>query len=346
MKTGVAIVIAGLAMVVAGCGSSNSSSNSTTSSTTKAGGQAATSSMSLELDYVPNPDDMGLYYALSKGYFSSEGLNVQPHSPANIDTPLRLVATGTVDVAFSYEPEVYSARAERLPVVAVGSVIPVPLTCIASKGDSGLTTAASLKGKTIAVDGTQTDTAILSGVLRYANLGLSDVTTENASANGVQDVLAGRVDADAAAFINYDAVEIEEADGKKPNCINITQSGVPTFDEIVVVANSERLKSDSGYAAIVRKFLKGLIAGTKGALADRPGATAAMAKVAGLKPGFLSKSMAATFNVLTPPSGRPIGCLSPTQWNTYGEWGQRNKLISKLPPASSVMSTAYVPGPC
>jgi putative hydroxymethylpyrimidine transport system substrate-binding protein len=344
MKTAVAVVIAGVALMAgSGCGSSDS----TTSSTTKAGGQAAPSSVSLELDYVPNPDDMGLYYALSKGYFSSEGLDVKPHSPANIDTPLRLVATGTVDLAFSYEPEVYSARTESLPVVAVASVIPVPLTCIASKGDSGLTTAASLKGKTIAIDGTQADTAILSGVLRSANLGLSDVTTENASANGVQDVLAGRVDADAAAFINYDAVEIEEADGgKKPNCINITQSGVPTFDEIVVVANSERLKSDSGYAATVRKFLKGLIAGTKGALADRAGATAAMAKVAGLKPGFLSKSMAATFKILTPPNGRPIGCLSPTLWNAYGEWELQNKLISKLPPVSSVLSTAYVPGPC
>jgi putative hydroxymethylpyrimidine transport system substrate-binding protein len=197
------------------------------------------------------------------------------------------------------------------------------------------------------VDGTQTDSAILSGVLKSAGLSLSDVKVVSASANGVQDVLSGRVDADAAAFINYDAVEIQEADnGRKPNCIDITQAGVPTFDEIVVAANSERLASDPAYAATVRKFVAGLVSGTKATLNDRAGAEASIGKVAGLKPAFLKQSVNATFGVLTPPSGRPIGCLSEALWTTYGTWALRNKLIGTLPPVHTVITNSYLPNSC
>jgi putative hydroxymethylpyrimidine transport system substrate-binding protein len=344
-------ILAGIAtltlILLAGCGSGSSSSSSATNAAASSQSASSQKTVNLELDYVPNPDDMGLYYAMSHGYFAKEGLTVEPHSPANIDTPLRLVATGSVELALSYEPELYAAKAEGLPVVAVASVIPVPLTCIASLQAKGLSTAASLKGKTIAVDGTQTDSAILAGVLRSAGLSVGDVKVVSASANGVQDVLAGRVDADAAAFINYDAVEIQEADsGRKPNCIKITQAGVPTFDEIVVVANSERLASDPAYAATVRKFVAGLVSGTKATLTDRAGAEASIGKVAGLKPAFLKQSVNATFGVLTPPSGRPIGCLSQALWTSYGEWALKNKLIGKLPPVDTVMTDSYLPNSC
>src|SRR5690348_14943269 len=85
-----------------------------------AGGQHVT----LTLDWTPNPDHVGFYYARDAGLFERAGLDVAIHAPSDPTAPLKLVAVGTTDLAVSYEPEVFLAAEKRLPVTAVAAVVP------------------------------------------------------------------------------------------------------------------------------------------------------------------------------------------------------------------------------
>src|SRR5215813_15114140 len=57
---------------------------------------AAPASLNVELDWVPNPDHVGLYYAQNKGYFTKQHLNVHFQVPSNTADPIKLVGLNKV----------------------------------------------------------------------------------------------------------------------------------------------------------------------------------------------------------------------------------------------------------
>ncbi len=81
----------------------------------------------MELDWVPNPDHVGLYYAQEKGYFDDAGLTIEFRPPSNAADPIKLVGLNKVDLAITYQPEMFYGQQNELPVVAVATVVPVPL---------------------------------------------------------------------------------------------------------------------------------------------------------------------------------------------------------------------------
>jgi len=50
--------------------------------------------VSLMLDWTPNPDHVGLYYARDTGLFRGDGLDVAIRAPSDPAAPLKLVAAG------------------------------------------------------------------------------------------------------------------------------------------------------------------------------------------------------------------------------------------------------------
>src|SRR5690349_9176698 len=109
---GALAAISALAILAAGCGSSpgHGASGNTGS------GAAAPASLNVELDWVPNPDHVGLYYAQNKGYFTKQNLTVHFQVPSNTADPIKLVGLNKVDLAISYEPEMFYGQQEGLPV--------------------------------------------------------------------------------------------------------------------------------------------------------------------------------------------------------------------------------------
>ena len=73
--------------------------------------------VTLMLDYFPNADHAGIYAAQAAGDFKQAGLDVEIRQPADPSAPIKQVAAGRVDVAISYEPEVFRARDKGLNVV-------------------------------------------------------------------------------------------------------------------------------------------------------------------------------------------------------------------------------------
>ena len=88
--------------------------------------------VTLMLDYFPNADHAGIYAAQAAGDFKQAGLDVEIRQPADPAAPIKQVAAGQVDVAISYEPEVFRARDKGLNVVSIGALVNKPLTSIIS----------------------------------------------------------------------------------------------------------------------------------------------------------------------------------------------------------------------
>ena len=124
------------------------------------------------------------------------------------------------------------------------------------------------------------------------------------------------------------------------------QLGVPSYAELVLVANADRLKSDSAYADAVKRFVGALVKGTDGAIADPSGATAIMKKDTQYDPKFLDQSVPYTLTLIAPAAGTKTGCIDSAAWQSYGDWMKSNALITSTPDASAISTDTYLPYSC
>ncbi len=302
--------------------------------------------LTVELDWVPNPDHVGLYTAQDAGGYADANLAVDFRSPSNAADPIKLVALGKVDVAVTYEPEMFYAQQNDLPVIAIAAVIPVPLNAMIVSPDVPVTSLDQMAGRSVGVTGVPSDDAFYSSFLKTAGLGASDVTKVSVGYNLLPSLLSNKVDAIIGGYQNVEAIQVQQETGETPTVFPATELGVPTYAELVIAANAERLASDAAYADAVRRFVAATIAGTDGAIADPEGSIALMKRVTQYDPAFLEESVPYTLKLMTPAAGTKTGCLDIDAWRSYGDWMLSNGLIERPPDASALATTDYMPYPC
>ena len=199
--------------------------------------------LTLALDFYVNADHAGIYDALDSGYFADAGLEVKPEVPSDPSAPIREVAAGRVDLAVSYEPEVLLARDQGLPVKAVAALVPSPLTSLISIRKAGIRSIADLAGKTVVTAGIPYQQAYLDSILARAGLTSSDVHTVDVQQSLLPAVTSGRADAMLGGFLNVEGVDLRLR-GDHPRVVPVDRLGIPTYDELVLVASTDRLASD------------------------------------------------------------------------------------------------------
>jgi len=299
-------------------------------------------SLSLTLDFYPNPDHAGIYMAQKLGYFEEAGLDVSIHTPADPAAPIKLLSAGRTDLAISYEPEVMLAREEGLGVVAVAALVNRPLTSMIWLKKSGIGGVGDLRGKTIATAGIPYQDAYLKTILARANLTPSDVKVVNVGFGLLPAIVGGRAQAMLGGFRNVEGVDLRLR-GKEPVVTPVDRLGVPTYDELVLVAERQRLEENP---ETIRLFLAALARGTAAAAKSPEAATQALLEAnPDLDPKLTRAEVAATLPLLDPPRGeRPYGYMDPTQWSQFAAWMRDNGLIASLLPPAAVQSNAYLPG--
>jgi putative hydroxymethylpyrimidine transport system substrate-binding protein len=284
-----------------------------------------TQSLTLMLDWFPNADHVGIYQALDAGDFEQAGLNVHIEVPSDPSLPLKLVAAGKVDVAISYEPEVFLARNQGLPIASIAAIVQKPLTSIVSLGSQHIRTPAQLRGKKVGDAGIPYQHAYLETILQHAGVPPHSVQEINVGDNLVPAMLSGRVNATLGAFWNYEAIQLAQ-DHKKPNVIRVDRAGIPTYDELVLVARTSTLarKADE-----IRRFVQALARGYEAVRRNPSAAVANLVKAnPGLDPKLQLASVRATLPAFFPGGGQPWGWQDQTQWNAYGQWMLDHHLIS------------------
>jgi len=337
------VAVTGLAMIA--CANDNSPVGGDTSSEQPSGSSSgsAAESLKVELDWVPNPDHVGLYYAQDKGYFEDQNLTVTFQPPSSAADPIKLVGLNKVDLAITYEPEMFYGQQNGLPVTAVATVVPVPLNSLIVNPSENVSSLSQMKDKSVGVTGIPSDDAFFTTMLDTAGLSTSDVEKVNVGFNLVQSFLSNKVDGIIGGYRNVEAIQIEQEGGTKPTVFSADELGVPSYAELVLAANSDRLQSDRAYADAVRRFVAVLVKGTADAIADPKGATVIMKEVTQYKPDFLDESVPYTLTLLRPASGTTIGCIDIANWQSYGDWMKSTELITGTPDASAIGTDDYLP---
>jgi putative hydroxymethylpyrimidine transport system substrate-binding protein len=327
---GLALAIA-LAALAAGCG--EKSENTT---------PGAPQRFTVELDWIANADHAGIYEGIDGGFFDEAGLDVRPQVPSDPSSPIKQVATGQVDLAVSYEPEVLLAHDQGLPVKAVAALVPQPLTSLIWLPDSGIRSVADLKGKTIATAGIPYQDAYLQAILGQENLSTGDVNEVNVQQGLLPAILSGKADAILGGFLNIEGVDLSER-GKNPIVTPVDRLGIPPYDELVLVANSDTLGDDSD---AIRRFLGALERGTEAAVKDPAAATDAILKASrGLDPKLTRAEVDRTLPLLAPPGGdTPYGYMDPKQWQRFAQFFADQSVIRETPSTEDVLTNDLLPG--
>jgi putative hydroxymethylpyrimidine transport system substrate-binding protein len=322
----IAILVLAVAIALAACG--EKSEDETT------GGAAEP--FSLTLDFYPNPDHAGIYMAQKLGYFADAGLDVSIHTPSDPAAPIKQVAAGQTDLAISYEPEVLLAHEQGLNAIAVAALVDQPLTSLIWLKKSGIKGVAGLRGKTIATAGIPYQDAYLKTILARVNLTPADVNTVNVGYGLLPALVGGRAQAMLGGFRNVEGVDLRLR-GKDPVVTPVNRLGVPTYDELVLVANRSELEDDADQ---IRLFLGALARGTAAAIKS-PGATtkALLAANSDLDPALTGAEVEATLPLLS-ESGR----MDTGAWRAFIAWMQENELIAGRPATSAVLSNEYLAG--
>jgi len=281
------------------------------------------------LDFFPNADHAALYSAIAHGDFRAVGLEVQPEAPADPAEPLKLLAAGKVDMAISYEPELLLARDQGLKLVSVGALVQRPLTSIIALPGQHVAKVANLAGKTVGTAGIPYQSAELRTALQAAGVNPDKVKEVNVGFNLVPAMLSGKVAATLGGFWNYEAIQLRLRH-RHPIVIPVDQTGVPTYDELILVVREDEAHT---HGQDLRAFLQAL---TRGEREVRANPAAAAALVVKANPSLEPKLQIASIEQALPAAlpadpSKPFGWQDTSAWAAFGSWMFSHKLLQHEP---------------
>lgn len=295
----------------------------------------------LLLDYLPNADHAGIYAAIGGGEFAAARLDIRLRSPSDPSLPLKLLAAGRADLAISYEPELLLARAKGAQLVSVGALVQKPLTSIVSLHDRAIRRPADLAGKRIATAGIPYQEAYLKTILAEAGISSGTVKSIDVGFNLVPALVSKRVDAVLGMFWNVEGVELARRD-RKPQILRMDQIGVPTYNELVIVAREQDVRSRG---TLLRRFMRAL--GRGHALLREnvdTGVNPLVKAEPDLNRAVQRAQVTATLPVFFPTGKRPFGFQDPGEWKRYAQWMADNALIPTASGAQRAFTNEFLPG--
>lgn len=199
--------------------------------------------MTLLLDWFINPDHGPIIVAEELGYFADQGLDVEVVAPADPSDPPKMVAAGQADLAVSYQPQLHLQIHEGLPLQRVGTLVATPLNCLLTLADGPIETPADLRGKKIGFSVGGVEEAVLSAIMNKYGMTLDDIELVNVNWSLSPSLMSGQVDAVIGAYRNFELNQMD-IEGVPGNCFYVEEEGLPPYDELIYVANTDSMDTD------------------------------------------------------------------------------------------------------
>ena len=199
--------------------------------------QAAEKELTLMLDWFVNPNHGPIVIANEKGYFKEQGLKVNIQEPADPSTPAKLVAANKVDIAVSYQTSLTIDVAAGLPLIRSATLIATPLNTMMVIDNGKIDTLADLKGKKIGIAIAGNEEATIGTMLQSQGVDFKDVKIINVGWALSSSLASGQVDAIWGGLRNFETNQLE-LEGFKAKAFFPEEHGVPTYEELVFVANA------------------------------------------------------------------------------------------------------------
>lgn len=203
----------------------------------------AADKLTLMLDWFVNPDHGPIIIAQENGYFTDAGLEVEVIAPADPADPPKMAAAGRADLAISYQPQLHLQVAEGLPLKRVGTLVATPLNCLLVLKDGPVQDIADLKGRKVGFSIAGVEQATLGAMLKPSGLTMDDVEMVNVNWSLSPSLLSRQVDAVIGGYRNFELNQLQ-IEGAEGHCFYPEEHGVPPYDELIYVANPDRMDAD------------------------------------------------------------------------------------------------------
>ena len=304
-------------------------------------GKPSQQGVSVVLDTSPNANHVGLVEAIGDGSFRGAGLEVSTSVAPKPGGTLGEVASGRADFAISHAPQLLIGRAAGQDLVAVAAIVQRPLTSLMSTGDKPVDPR-KLEGSTVGTGGLEFQEGFLDEILSSAGVDTSKVKVVDVGYGLSKAMTSKRVDATIGAYWNIEGIELRQA-RKRPRTLPVDRAGVPSYNELVLVAREETVRNEG---PLVRRFVQALQRGSEAARSDPAAAAQALRDAA---PGTGAKearaTVEATLPLLFPSEGsRPFGWMNPDRWQALSDWMVRRDLLRPGSEPLAALTNEYLPG--
>ncbi len=200
--------------------------------------------MTLMLDWFVNPNHGPVVIAQQKGYFKDEGLNVTIQEPADPSMPAKLVAANNIDLAISYQTSLTIDVAAGLPLIRSATLIATPLNTLMVLDNGKVNSLADLKGKKIGIAIAGNEEATIGTMLKTEGVDFSEVNIINVGWALSSSLASGKVDAIWGGLRNFETNQLA-LEGYKAKSFFPEEHGVPSYDELVFVANAKTYDAEA-----------------------------------------------------------------------------------------------------
>jgi NitT/TauT family transport system substrate-binding protein len=215
----------------------------------------------LPMGYIPSVQFAPFYVAADKGYYASQGLEVEFDYRFETDG-VALVGANELPFALVSAEQVPLARAQGLPVVYVMSWWRDYPVAIAASTARGIQQAADLKGKKIGLPGLFGASYVgLRALLSAVGIGEDEVTLDSIGYNQVEALVSGQEDA-VVIYANNEPIQLE--------ALNFDAKIFPVKDYVAlssngVITNEETIAENPD---LVRGFIIATLQGLQDTLDD------------------------------------------------------------------------------
>lgn len=251
------LFIIALAIMLAGCNTGKSDVNNESN-------KKELENISIMLDWYPNAVHSAIFVAKEKGYFEDEGLDVKIEMPADTNDPLKLAATGKVDLAISYQSQLLVSRAEGIPVVSIAAYVRHSLDAIMYKTESGIQSPKDLEGKNVGYPSASVSEAIVASMVENDGGDMSKVKMTDVGWDLMASLATDNVDALVGAYINHEQVLLKK-EGYNIDVLHLPDYGVPDNYELIIVTGEKTLEKKQGS---FEKFWRAVTKGHQDVKAD------------------------------------------------------------------------------
>ncbi|MEU4779992.1 ABC transporter substrate-binding protein [Micromonospora sp. NPDC023633] len=239
--------------LTAGCGGVEAPGGGTDGGTTK---------VSIQIDGAAAPYYAPLYWAKEQGYFTKQNLDVE-FLYADAATITKNVAANNVQFGFPNADSVIQAVANGVPDLVVHTTYQQGIGALLTLADSGITSPADLKGKTVAVTSLGSPNYVqLTAIAASAGLDVKkDLTVKVVGTGAIVSALQNKqVDAIVFSRLRYYTLQ---AAGVQVTQI-LSNQYLPSFGNVVITGQQfakENPKAVTGFTTALNAALQDLIDG-------------------------------------------------------------------------------------
>ncbi len=324
-----------IAMLAAACGSDDDGGGETAADETAeepaaepaeepaddAGGGGEMTSVSLQLQWVPQSQFAGYFAARDLGFYEDVGLDVTILDGGVDIVPATVLDSGGADFAISWVPRGLVPREEGLNITNIAQVFQRSGTLQVSFADSGITTVDDLAGTNVGNWGFGNEFELFAGLRANGLDPDSDVTLVQ-QAFDMTALINGDIDAAQAMTYNEYALVLETVNPEtgelyQPEDLNIidwNDVGTAMLQD-AIWADADRLDDDAAYRDVAVRFVE---ASLRGWAHCRDNFQECVDVVVAANPPFGGPGhqawMMNEINALIWPSPGGVGVMDPALW--------------------------------